>query len=130
MANGSNYSRTSNVSESIHSSLNKEFNSKINFETVIPKLATFKKKMIAKKASLVPINLLNQNPAPSNKKPIKITDRLRLATIHEKIRIFGLLDHDEQLVNLKKHLIDIGGKRRNIFLNNNIDFRTVSDSDE
>ena len=48
VTNGGNYSRTSNVSESIHSSLNKEYNRRISFENGIRILANFKKDLAAK----------------------------------------------------------------------------------
>ena len=118
--NGENYSRTSNVSESIHSSLNKEFNRKVGFQSMVQLLSTFKKKMIVKKAAFEPINLLNLNPRPSKKKFIERSDVDRLRIIHEKVRIFSLMSPNDQIQNLKNHLIDIGGQRRNYFRNNNI----------
>ena len=83
--------------------------------------------MVTRKAALQPVNFLNQNPVPSKKKPIKNSDKERLAIIHEKIRIFSLLDQEIQLFNLKTHFIDIGGQRRNMFLNSNIDYLNFSD---
>ena len=85
--------------------------------------------MITRKAALQPVNFLNQNPEPSKKKPIKNSDKDRLGIIHEKIRIFNNLDQETQLLNLKDHLIDIGGQRRNQFFNSNIDFLNLSDEE-
>ena len=130
MANGSNYSRTSNISESVHSSLNRRFNRRMTFESAIQALAIYKEQQIVKKAALIPINFLNQNPAPSKKKVIKASDEDRLRIIYEKVRIFNALDADTQLLNLKMHLIDVGGRRRNLYQkNNNVVFQDFSDSD-
>ena len=122
LANGENYSRTSNVSESIHSQLNKDFNRRLNFESVVAKLAAYKKSMVLKKAALIPIRILNYTPKASRKSTIKTSDRERLRIIYEKVRIFSCLDRQEQLTNLKLHLIDIGSQRRNSFRNTNIAF--------
>ena len=63
------------------------------------------------------------------KQAIRTADKERLRIIHEKIRIFNFLDADDQLLNLKIHLIDVGSKRRNNFRNNDIVFRDYSDSE-
>ena len=69
-------------------------------------------------------------PKPSKKQKVKTSDQKRLEIIHEKVRVFNLRDRDEQLSNLKTHLIDIGSQRRNNFRNLNINFvQNSSDSD-
>ena len=69
-------------------------------------------------------------PKPSKKQKVKTSDQKRLEITHEKVRVFNLRDRDEQLSNLKTHLIDIGSQRRNNFRNLNINFvQNSSDSD-
>ena len=84
--------------------------------------------MIVKKAAFEPINLLNLNPRPSKKKFIERSDVDRLRIIHEKVRIFSLMSPNDQIQNLKNHLIDIGGQRRNYFRNNNIVYENHDDT--
>ena len=48
------FSRTTNVSESIHSSLNRHFSRRFNFNTIIQKLFEFKTEMISEMAAIEP----------------------------------------------------------------------------
>ena len=65
--------------ENVHSQLNKDFNRRrLNFESVVAKLAAYKKSMVLKKAALIPIRILNYTPKASRKPTIKTSDRERL----------------------------------------------------
>ena len=113
--NGVDFSRTTNVSESLHSSINGLFPRKVGPETAIGKLRGYKIKRIEELAARDPISFFGVTPKPSVQYKQKKKDTDRLKAIYNEVHHFSLQDPDVQLTNLKEHLISVGGKRRSTF---------------
>ena len=130
-----NYSRTSNASESIHSSLNRHFKRRYTFDTVIERLHLFKVSAVLSYYAYFPLPFFNIQPKPSRKKPIKKSDQERLSAIYHKINQFNLQPINDQLVQLVDHLKTVGAMRAKYYTHRSIlfedetfDFDEIDDS--
>ena len=111
------FSRTTNVSESSHSSLNSKFPKKVGPDTAIERLKDYKLKLIKQYKR-------------------KKKDADRLTAIYHEVHNFSLLDQEVQLEALKEHLISVGSKRRSNFnyrqaeVPEDLTYDDISDSEE
>ena len=119
-SNPDNFSRTTNVSESVHSSLNKNYIYKRNFNASIKKLHLFKESYVRSLAAYSPSNYFNSNVKPSNKRSVRPSDRNRLNKLASIIRSFGQLPLSEQILNFRAHAIECGSLRRCAYEKNKI----------
>jgi len=122
------FSRTTNISESIHSSLNKNFPRKTNFNNAIEKIFNFKKESVMSNAALDPKKYFLMKKKPSQKRSIRPSDLDRLSRIYEKVIAHNNLSYDHQLYDLKEHSIELGGMRRYAYESSNL-WVTESDSE-
>lgn len=116
-----NYSRTTNISESVNSVINKNFSRKLKFEGTVQNLYRSTKKFHQKLFAYKPRAFLNHAQA-SKKRGIRRSDDQRLREIYEAIRVFNLLDMSVQLETVKSFCIEVGSKRRKRYEDRNIVF--------
>ena len=114
------FSRTTNVSESIHSSLNQNFPRRIKLNNSIEKIWNFKKESVMAYAALQPKRYFNVYNKPSAKRPIRKSDFDRLSSLYEKVICFNNLRFDIQIFDLKEHSIELGSMRRYAYESFNI----------
>ena len=130
------FSRTTNVSESSHSSLNSKFPKKVGPDTAIERLKDYKLKLIKDLAARCPINFFGVAAKPSVQYKRKKKDADRLTAIYHEVHNFSLLDQEVQLETLKEHLISVGSKRRSNFnyrqaeVPEDLTYDDISDSEE
>ena len=91
-------SRTTDVSECIHSSCNRNFPRRYNFNTSLEKLFEFKKTYIMSLAALEPKHYFNQIPIkPSKKRAVRTSDLVRLTALSDKVLLFNNLTPNNKI---------------------------------
>ena len=115
-------SRTSNVCEAVHSSLNRLYNRAYKWDTVISKLNSFKKNFNQKLGAYEPVPICNIPINPSKKRKVRTHDSERLQAVYILVQNFIKNDPELQLTLLKAHLIEVGSMRREFFKKNNVNF--------
>ena len=114
MGNGK-ASRSTNVSESIHSSLNSNFPRRYTFNTSLDKLYDFKKGCIMTLSAHQPKKFFNLKIKASVKRPPRKSDTSRMTQLYDKVITFNLLPLETQISTLKTHAIDLGSLRRHAY---------------
>ena len=91
---------------------------------MVKKIHAFKVEKVCAISALSPKTVLGCEIAPSKKKAVCIEDFTVLNAVREKVRLFSSKSRDIQKVELRDHLIELGGLRsrfRNFPPNNNYD---------
>ena len=113
------FSRTTNISETIHAQLNKHFKNNNSKYNLLKSLVEFKDSknaaLAASKFSKVKIRDEIYDFSPSKKILAKKTDRVRLVQVYNLVFSECRKSIDEQLAGLKSFLTQVGGQRREFY---------------
>ena len=110
-----NFSRTTNVSESVHSQLNKLFTGRNCCLNLLKNLSQFKGNKMSESAAVTYQKVNGCIVQPSKKRKQNNSDRVRLLNIYNIVHGFCRLDIEEKILGLKEFLIRVGSQRRNFF---------------
>ena len=128
------FSRTTNISETIHAQLNQHFKNNNSKYNLLKSLIEFKDSknaaLAASKFSKVKIRNEIFDFSPAKKILAKKTDRVRLLQVYNLVFSECRKSIDEQLAGLKSFLTQVGGQRRKFYERDPILVDTILGYDE